>query len=112
MHIGLNAQEAIIRHSFGILERIWKAVYPNLNFKPFKMRPIRRIGLLRLALAAWTLIKSDIPSTSTRKGSRTTTQGTLLSSLFWLFEEAIPLALDAPGILSSTERTMEEKCQF
>lgn len=60
MHIGLNAQEALVKWGYTVLLPIWNTAFPDAPFKPFKMRPIRRIALLTLVLVSWGRVRDQV----------------------------------------------------
>lgn len=102
MHVSLNAQEAIIRHGFSILHRMWTAAYSNAPFQPFKIRPIRRIALLRMMAESWRRVRVRVTAfLASMKDLGTSTQWVLMGAMIWLFDEAVRLALNAPALLVS-----------
>ena len=100
MHVSLNAQEAVVRHAFPLFERLWSAAFPLGKFTPIRIRPIRRIALLRLMLVGWKRARWRVlEKLKLRKGLGV--KEVVFFSMLWVFEEAIPLVLDAPALLAS-----------
>lgn len=98
LHIGLNGQEALIKWAYTIFLPIWLSGFPDASFQPFKMRPIRRVSILSFVLIAWRNVRKDILAEfSARRISAT--RSVFISTLLWIFEEAVPLVLDSPSLL-------------
>ena len=100
MHIGLNAQEALLEWGYSLVTPIWLAGFPDAPFPQFNVRPIRRVSILSFIFLAWHEIRTSIVQ---RFDSieMTPTRRFFVDILLWIFEEAIPLALDSPALLAS-----------
>ena len=63
-HIGLNAQDVIIKKYFPLLSSIWKRVYPKsrteFSITTMKMMPTMRKNFLGSLMNAWNIVKSRI----------------------------------------------------
>ena len=63
-HIGLNAQEVIIKKYFFLLSSLWKRVYPKsrteFSITTMKMMPTMRKNFLGSLMNAWNIVKSRI----------------------------------------------------
>ncbi|KAJ3085398.1 hypothetical protein HK102_014206, partial [Quaeritorhiza haematococci] len=102
MHVALNAQEAIIRFGWDLLQPIWLSGFPDANFQPFKIRPIRRIAMLATLLGAWKRIRPAIIAEYDQISKQiniSASRKVFLDALIWIFEEAIPLSHDIPRLL-------------
>lgn len=86
MHIGLNAQEALVSWSHSVLSPIWLAGFPDAPFPQFHIRPIRRVAILSFVVLAWRDVRAEIIQLSQSK-KLTTTRQCFLDVLIWLFEE-------------------------
>lgn len=107
MHIGLNAQEALIQWTHSLIAPIWEAAFPDSPFPEFNVRPIRRVSILSFIVLAWRDIRNEI--IEQYKSIRfTPTRRCFVDTLFWIFEEAVPLALDAPALLASGNLSIYE----
>jgi hypothetical protein len=105
MHIALNAQEAVLLHAFSIISDIWISAFPDAPLSSIKIRPIRRVAILSFLVIAWNEIREDILKRLNLQLQMDNAEGmnsrrAFLHTLVWLFEEVIPLALDAPALLS------------
>lgn len=68
MHIGLNAQEALIKWGHTLLLPIWLSGFPDATFTPFHVRPIRRVAILTFMLLGWRDVRSHVLSLLTSAG--------------------------------------------
>jgi len=89
-HIGLNVQEAVLKWYREIMEPLWIAVTGKKRF-PYPMKPIQRKYILELFSDAWARIRRQCLR-SVRSCAVCPVE---MLVLLQLFEEAIPVALDA-----------------
>lgn len=100
MHIALNAQEALVEWGHSLLSSVWSSGFPDSPFDMFNVRPIRRVAILSFMVLSWQPIRHEIVQ-ACKSTTMTETRRFFVGVLLWLFEEAIPLALDAPSLLAS-----------
>lgn len=67
----------------------------------FNVRPIPRVAILSFIVLAWRDIRNSIIEQFNHGIQFTRTRRCFIDVLFWIFEEAVPLALDAPALLVS-----------
>ncbi|KAI9102799.1 hypothetical protein DFS34DRAFT_610580 [Phlyctochytrium arcticum] len=84
MHISLNVQEAILIHAWCIIHPLWQECRKE--------------------------IISNFESAAATNGHATAIRKAMISSLIWVFEEAIPLAVDAPYLLASGDIDSIKNC--
>ncbi|KAI9103424.1 hypothetical protein DFS34DRAFT_366017 [Phlyctochytrium arcticum] len=96
MHVALNAQLALLQWAFGVIMPLWNAAFPDGPISLVNLRPIRRVMILTIMLWAWKAIRQEVlRQYHSRKNSWTAMQTVLVESLIRLFDEDIPLVLDA-----------------
>jgi hypothetical protein len=66
MHTALNAQEALVKHAYYLLRPIWCAAFPDGDFDPFNIRPIRRVAILTMILIAWLDVRVEVLALNAR----------------------------------------------
>ncbi|KAI9097426.1 hypothetical protein DFS34DRAFT_621600, partial [Phlyctochytrium arcticum] len=102
MHIALNAQQALIEHNFAIFMPIWSAAFPGFAVQLVKLRPVRRMMLLTMAFLAWK--KNRVAIIALVKNSQKELppfQQVATQSLVRLFDEELPLVLDAATAMAA-----------
>ncbi|KAI9103062.1 hypothetical protein DFS34DRAFT_607342 [Phlyctochytrium arcticum] len=101
MHIALNAQLALLAWAFGVVMPLWNAAFPDAALNLVKLRPIRRVMILTMMLLAWKHVRDEvIKAYYLKKATWTTTQRIFVESLIRLFDEDIPLVLDAAAAMA------------
>ncbi|KAI9089462.1 hypothetical protein DFS34DRAFT_388276 [Phlyctochytrium arcticum] len=78
------ASSALLVWNFGVFMPIWGSAFPHLAIQLVKLRPVRRVMLLTMLFMAWKRCKAVI-----------------IDSLIRLFDEELPLVLDAATALAS-----------
>ncbi|KAI9097162.1 hypothetical protein DFS34DRAFT_659302 [Phlyctochytrium arcticum] len=102
MHIALNAQQALILWNFGLFMPIWGSAFPNFTVSVVKMRPERRVMLLSMIFLAWNECRQEMKALyETRKDQMTDVQRTFVEALLRVFDEDLPMALDAGNVMAS-----------
>ncbi|KAJ3265731.1 hypothetical protein HK104_006232, partial [Borealophlyctis nickersoniae] len=94
-HVGLNLQQAVLNLAYDIIMPIWLCGFKDAKFNLVKVRPIRRIAILSYVNLAWLSVRDEI------RPHFAGSHNIITQTLLWLFEEAIPLALDVPTLLST-----------
>ena len=97
-HIGLNAQDVIIKKFFHLLSSLWKRVFPRsrteLSITLMKIMPTMRKNFLGSLMNAWDSVKSRI----SRMIQSRIESGEILPvqwvSLYAMFTEFLPISLD------------------
>ncbi|KAJ3266614.1 hypothetical protein HK104_006095 [Borealophlyctis nickersoniae] len=95
MHVRLNLQQAILNLAYDIIMPIWLCGFKDAKFNLVKVRPIRRIAILSYVNLAWLSVRDEI------RPHFAASHNIITQTLLWLFDEAIPLALDVPTLLST-----------
>ncbi|KAJ3020092.1 hypothetical protein HKX48_001347 [Thoreauomyces humboldtii] len=106
LHIAINLQEAIFRFAFDLLQPMVTVALEDaekIQLATVKQRPARRVALLTILLRAWLLVRQQI--LDLRQPFLNPAAGVIQSALRWLFDEEIPLSLDALGVFATGRRT-------
>ena len=97
-HIGLNAQEVIIKKYFFLLSSLWKRVYPKsrteFSITTMKMMPTMRKNFLGSLMNAWNIVKSRILHSIQSRAEMGEMLPVQWVSLHAMFVEFLPVALD------------------
>ncbi|KAI9088005.1 hypothetical protein DFS34DRAFT_606499, partial [Phlyctochytrium arcticum] len=102
MHIALNAQLALLRWAFTVIMPLWHAAFPNAVIDPVKIHSIRRVMILTLMLLAWKGARELVfKMHAALKDKWTDVQRVFIESLIRLFDEDMPLVLDASAALAT-----------
>ncbi|KAI9104047.1 hypothetical protein DFS34DRAFT_304368 [Phlyctochytrium arcticum] len=102
MHITLNAQLALLRWAFTVIMPLWNAAFPNAVIDLVKIRPIRWVMILTVMLLAWKGARELVfKMYAALRDKWTNVQRVFIESLIRLFDEDIPLVLDASAALAT-----------
>ncbi|KAI9098899.1 hypothetical protein DFS34DRAFT_94050 [Phlyctochytrium arcticum] len=106
MHIALNAQQALLQWNFNVFMPIWSSAFPDFAVQLVKLRPVRRMMLLTMMFLAWKRCRVTVMNWAREQRDLPEFQRVLIESLIRLFDEELPLVLDAATAMASGNITL------
>ncbi|KAI9091292.1 hypothetical protein DFS34DRAFT_670262 [Phlyctochytrium arcticum] len=101
MHIALNAQQALLQWNFNVFMPIWSAAFPDFAVTLVKLRPVRRMMLLTMMFLSWKKCRVQVLDWVKQQTDLPEFQRDIVESLVRLFDEELPLVLDAATAMAS-----------
>ncbi|KAI9101824.1 hypothetical protein DFS34DRAFT_611666 [Phlyctochytrium arcticum] len=101
MHIALNAQQALLQRNFNVFMPIWSSAFPDFAVQLVKLRPVRRMMLLTMMFLAWKQCRVQVMDWAKQQKDLPEFQRVIVDSLIRLFDEELPLVLDAATAMAS-----------